>query len=88
MRKHPWPDGDTMTVDCPSCRASCSVQIAVVREADMAWRPDECDSCCAQFELMADGTTQLLSAPPKATTARGRALLKAFEGMVFDPLEP
>ncbi|MBF3053134.1 hypothetical protein HKW90_01765 [Pseudomonas aeruginosa] len=86
MRKNQWPDGETMTVDCPNCSVQVDVQIALVREDDMPYRPADCDACGAEFHLLADGTTELTFAHPKQSTAKGLELLKTT--FVFDPSEP
>lgn len=80
-----WPNGETMAVCCPNCGHLVDVQIAVVREENLPLRPAECDQCLADFELSMDGSTELLSAPPKKTTQRGRELLKELQGLTFDP---
>ncbi|WP_257113121.1 hypothetical protein [Pseudomonas ficuserectae] len=51
----------------------------------MTWRPVDCDTCFAEFELSADGSTALLLGPVEQTTARGRELLSTV--FVFDPNE-
>jgi transcription elongation factor Elf1 len=57
MRKNNWPDGETMTVQCPRCDAPNKVQIEVVRENDDPARPDECNACGAYFEVQPEGST-------------------------------
>lgn len=85
MRNH-WPPGETMAVRCPNCEVQVDVQIVVVRDLDQPLRPADCDSCHAEFELYADGTTVLTFAHPAQTTAHGYELLK--KTIVFDPTEP
>lgn len=53
-----------MTVNCPNCTALIDVQIAAVREDDMLFRPA---ACGAEFDLIADGTTDLTFEPLKTT---------------------
>jgi hypothetical protein len=57
MRKNMWPDGETMTVQCPRCQTPNQVQIAVVRADDGPCRPDECMACLVDFEVRPDGKT-------------------------------
>lgn len=83
-----WPEGETMPVACPNCARSVDVQIAMVRdEFRLPWRPADCDTCLAEFDLSADGSTTLTLAPPKESTAAGRELLKKLNGqpIFFDP---
>lgn len=86
MRKNPWPEGLTMVVDCPNCAVLVDVQIAVVRDDDLPFRPADCNACGAEFDLLADGTAELTFAPPKRSTAKGLELLKTT--FVFDPNAP
>lgn len=60
MRTNMWPDGETMTVQCPRCDAPNEVQIVVVREDDKPCRPDTCSACHADFEVQPDGKAFLL----------------------------
>lgn len=78
-----WPPGEKMAVQCPYCQAHMSVDIANAREWDVPWRPVDCDTCLAEFELSADGTTELTLTPAKETTAKGRELLNRT--IHFDP---
>lgn len=79
----PWPEGETIAVQCPHCDEDVTVQIVVVRELGGDVRPADCESCGAEFELWSDCTTNLTFAPPKESTAAGRELLKTV--MAFDP---
>lgn len=65
VRKELWPEGETVAVNCPNCAVLLDVQIAVVREDGMPFRPADCDVCGAEFDLLADGTTDLTFAPPQ-----------------------
>jgi len=78
-----WPLGEKMDVQCPNCQLHMSVDIANVREWDQDWRPVDCDTCFADFELHADGHTVLASARPKHPTAKGRQPLDT--PIYFDP---
>ncbi|PBP37507.1 hypothetical protein [Pseudomonas syringae] len=78
-----WPPGDTMTAHCPNCETPATVDIVNVRKWEMTWRPVDCDTCFAEFELSADGTTALILAPAAHCTARGRELLNTT--IHFDP---
>jgi hypothetical protein len=78
-----WPPGETMAVQCPHCQTHMGVDIANAREWDVPWRPVDCDTCLAEFELSADGTTELTLTPAKETTAKGRELLN--QTIHFDP---
>lgn len=60
MRENMWPEGDTMTVQCPRCGAANDVQITVVRDNDDPFRPDECTACWVSFEVRPDGSTARL----------------------------
>lgn len=74
-----------MNVPCPNCSDQVEVQLTEVRRADMRLRPVDCLSCGAEFDLWADGRTEVTLAHPKESTARGRELLKC--AIVFDPKE-
>jgi hypothetical protein len=78
-----WPAGEKMTAQCPNCQSSMAVDIDAVREWEMDWRPVDCDTCLAEFELHADGHTVLMSAPATQTTDKGRKLLNTT--IHFDP---
>nr|WP_302685105.1 hypothetical protein [Pseudomonas syringae]UVN17837.1 hypothetical protein pPsy0479a_00005 [Pseudomonas syringae] len=78
-----WPHGDTMTAQCPNCDTPATVDIINVRKWDMPWRPVDCDTCFAEFELSADGTTALILTPAAQSSARGRELLNTT--IHFDP---
>lgn len=78
-----WPEGHTMTAQCPNCHTDMAVDIDAVREWDIDWRPVDCDNCFAEFELHTDGKTVLTSAHTAQTTAKGRDLLNMT--IHFDP---
>ena len=86
MHNH-WPEGEKMAVVCPSCNSTVNVQISVVRELGDPLRPADCYQCNAEFDLLADGTTEFVSVPPLETSARGHELKKQFQNLVFDPNE-
>lgn len=81
----PWPEGDCVSVPCVNCRAPLKVEISIARDFDCPAVPVDCESCRALFGLNADGSTDLISVPPKKTSARARKLIKEFENFVFDP---
>ena len=81
----PWPEGDSVSVPCVSCKAPLEVGTSMARDFDCSVVPVDCESCLALFGLNADGSTDLISVPPKKTTARGRVLIREFENFVFDP---
>lgn len=72
-----WPSGDKMQVACPNCGASTNVQISVVREDNLPWRPVDCFDCNAEFILNSDGSTEL-PAPAKAKS-RIKAPITIFD---------
>lgn len=78
-----WPAGEQMTAQCPNCQSSMAVDIDAVREWEQDWRPVDCSTCFAEFELHADGHTVLMSAYAKQTTDKGRKLLNTT--IHFDP---
>lgn len=78
-----WPAGEQMTAQCPNCQSSMAVDIDAVREWEQDWRPVDCDTCLAEFELHADSHTVLMSAHAKQTTDKGRKLLNTT--IYFDP---
>ncbi|KPX03060.1 hypothetical protein [Pseudomonas syringae] len=80
-----WPDGETMTAHCPNCETPATVDIVNVRRWQMTWRPVDCDTCFAEFELSADGSTALMLGPAEETKTRGLELLNTI--FVFDPNE-
>lgn len=49
----------------------------------MPLRPADCESCGAEFDLSADGTTELTFAPSKQSTHSGRELLERT--IIFEP---
>lgn len=78
-----WPEGEKMTAQCPNCQSSMAVDIDAVREWEQDWRPVDCDTCLAEFELHADGHVVLMSAHVQQTTDKGRQLLNTI--IHFDP---
>lgn len=84
----PWPEVDSVSMPGVNCRAPLEVGISMARDFDCAMVPVDCESCLALFGLNADGSTDLISAPPKKTSARGRKLIRVFENFVFEPCLP
>ncbi|KAA8698865.1 hypothetical protein [Pseudomonas cannabina] len=78
-----WPPEETMTAQCPNCETPATVDIVNVRAWDMTWRPVDCDTCFAEFELSADGSTALMLAPASQSMLRSCGLLN--KTLVFDP---
>jgi hypothetical protein len=73
-----WPAGDKMHVACPKCGATTNVQIAVVREDNLPWRPVDCFDCNAEFILNSNGSTEL----PARTKNQSRQMEPIT---IFDP---
>ncbi|RMP45663.1 hypothetical protein ALO95_200371 [Pseudomonas syringae pv. antirrhini] len=78
-----WPPGLAMAVNCPNCRCSIQVDITVARDHDCPSRPVDCDECSGEFELLSDGSTQLMFVPPRKSTRQGRDML--VTPIAYDP---
>ncbi|VVN26567.1 hypothetical protein PS623_04564 [Pseudomonas fluorescens] len=76
-----------MVVGCPNCAETIATQIGMVRDHDLELRPEDCESCNAQFEVYSDGRTVLVSAPSQENPLTERSLkaLRFFESVTFDP---
>jgi transcription elongation factor Elf1 len=86
MKKHTWPNGDIIVVNCPNCDLTVEVQICEVKEYDLPLRPAECENCGCDFDVFHNGRLELLRVPPKQSDPITRKVfLEKFEDFVFDP---
>jgi hypothetical protein len=58
----------------------------MVREEDLACRPEDCETCLSVFEVYPDGKTVAISMPATGPiTPRGKELIGFFQSFTFDP---
>jgi len=66
-----WPSGDYSNCQCPYCGHRDDVDISVVREDHLDWRPSDCSECFGEYWLFAEnGAVTVKKSDTNANTFR------------------
>ncbi|MEX9225574.1 DUF866 domain-containing protein [Providencia rettgeri] len=79
-----WVDGKNLTVKCPECSSSVTVQIERARELNLRVRDAECDHCLFMFDVRHDGKTEF-TPRKKINEAEKKQLIDNINKIIFDP---